>query len=120
MQKNIEKQLLGRVGSAVSVLCQMAMPISALLSGVLADNVFNPLMMENGALAKTFIGSIIGVGNGRGIGLLFIINGIIMTCLAIVYFVKSKKLIVQNELEQPINDDVEIDAENADENTTQN
>lgn len=89
IQKNIEKSMLGRVSSTVSVLCQIAMPISALLSGVLADHVFNPLMMPNGALADSFIGDIIGVGEGRGIGLIFIINGIFLAILSVISFINS-------------------------------
>lgn len=40
-------------------------------------------MSENGALANSIIGNLIGVGTGRGIGLIFIICGIslVITCI---------------------------------------
>ena len=35
-------------------------------------------MKENGALGKSFIGRIIGTGAGRGIGLIFILSGLLL------------------------------------------
>ena len=42
--------------------------------------IFNPLLVDGGALVST-IGKIIGIGPGRGIGLILIISGI---CVLII------------------------------------
>ena len=91
LQMKFEKSMLGRITSAVGVLCQIAMPLSALFAGVLADYIFNPLMMPGGALAKSFIGDLIGVGDCRGIGLIYIINGIVLLLLCTILCVASLK-----------------------------
>ncbi|MNC73221.1 hypothetical protein D3C75_1243840 [compost metagenome] len=44
---------------------------------------FNPLLIEGGALSST-VGSIIGVGPGRGIALLFIIGGVLVVIMAAI------------------------------------
>ena len=53
------------------------------MSGILVDNVFNPLLVEGGALAST-VGRVIGVGDGRGIGLLLVVSGILLAVSAFV------------------------------------
>lgn len=83
LQLKIETKMLGRVGSLVNCLMKIVTPIAIILSGILADNVFNPLLIEGGKLASTFIGEIIGVGEGRGIGLLFVICGFILLIICI-------------------------------------
>jgi hypothetical protein len=53
-----------------------SLPIAYLAAGPLADRVFEPLLMVDGPLAGS-VGRMIGVGTGRGIGLLFIVLGIV-------------------------------------------
>ncbi len=55
------------------------------LAGPLARHVFEPLLQKGGLLAGS-IGSIIGVGPGRGFGLMFIALGLLMMLTAIVGF----------------------------------
>jgi MFS transporter, DHA3 family, macrolide efflux protein len=76
----------GRVFATRSMISQSMMPLAFVLSGVLADNVFNPLMMEGGALADTFVGRWIGVGPGRGIGLMLISSGILLLIVSGIAF----------------------------------
>lgn len=83
MQLKIETKMLGRVGSLVDCLMKIITPIAIILAGFLADNVFNPLLVKGGKLSDTFIGKIIGVGNGRGIGLLFVICGTILLIICV-------------------------------------
>lgn len=91
LQKTVEKDMLGRVMTVVSVLCQMAMPVSAVLSGFLADQVFEPLMMPGGALAQSWVGQLLGTGVGRGIGVIYIINGAMLAALCLCFFFRSLK-----------------------------
>jgi hypothetical protein len=53
------------------------MPLAYLISGPLADYVFEPLLRDGGALANTFVGTLLGTGPGRGIGFMFVIAGLL-------------------------------------------
>ena len=80
---NIPDGKQGRAWGLIGVLSQFGFVIAYAVSGVLADHVFNPLLVENGALASS-VGRIIGVGDGRGIGLLLIVSGILLVISAAV------------------------------------
>lgn len=83
VQTKIQPEVLGRVSSLIEAVLKLVTPLASILAGPLADNIFEPLMSENGALANSIIGNLIGVGTGRGIGLIFIICGIslVITCI---------------------------------------
>lgn len=83
IRQNIDNNVQGRVWSLISVATQLGYPIAYALSGVLADRVFNPLLLEGGWLAKS-VGSIIGTGPGRGIGFMFIVFGVLIVFLSLV------------------------------------
>ena len=74
----VAPDIQGRVSATRSMISQSMMPIAFLLSGFLADHVFNPLLVEGGKLASTFVGRWIGVGPTRGIGLMLISSGLIL------------------------------------------
>jgi DHA3 family macrolide efflux protein-like MFS transporter len=76
LQRKVAPEVQGRVFAAGRMLAMAAIPAAYLLSGPLADGVFNPLLRENGALAGS-IGALIGVGDGRGIGLMYILAGLL-------------------------------------------
>ncbi len=78
---SVENHMQGRVWSIVSVITQFGMVAAFGISGILADNVFNPLLQANGAFAGT-IGRFIGTGQGRGIGLMFMLAGILVMLIA--------------------------------------
>ncbi len=60
-----------------------SLPLAYVAAGPLADRVFEPLLAEGGLLVGT-VGRIIGVGKGRGIGLMFVVLGgmILLSVLA--------------------------------------
>jgi hypothetical protein len=74
LQSNVPIPLQGRVFAIRFMVSQAAMPVAYLLAGPIADGVFEPLMAERGLLAGS-IGSVLGVGPGRGIGLMFMLLG---------------------------------------------
>ncbi len=74
-QTKVPPGLQGRVFSTRGMISTAMIPISFLISGPLADNLFSPMMLEGGAWASR-LGPIIGVGPGRGIGLMFVLAGI--------------------------------------------
>ena len=62
-----------------------SVPVSYLLAGPLADHVFNPLLVEGVQLGGS-VGQIIGVGEGRGIGLLYIILGFLILLTVVIAY----------------------------------
>lgn len=76
-QRKVATDVQGRVFSIRIMISMAAMPLAYLVCGPLADYVFNPLLLPNGLLADS-VGQIIGVGPGRGIGLLFITLGLLI------------------------------------------
>ncbi|WP_240321284.1 MFS transporter [Paenibacillus sp. O199] len=83
VRNNISNEKQGRVWGIIGILSQLGFIVSYSLAGFLADRVFNPLLVEGGALAST-VGSYIGVGPGRGIALLFIIAGVFVIVIAVI------------------------------------
>jgi MFS transporter, DHA3 family, macrolide efflux protein len=83
IRQNVDNEIQGRVWSIVSLISQFGMLIAFAIAGFLADYIFNPLLREDGCLADTF-GKLIGVGQGRGIGLMFIIFGLFVSAIALL------------------------------------
>jgi MFS family permease len=83
MRKSTSNELQGRVWGFSAFITQLGYIIAYGLSGILADYIFNPLLVEGGALAST-VGSIIGTGQGRGIGFQFVISGVLIVVIAII------------------------------------
>jgi MFS family permease len=81
IRKNVDNIFQGRVWSIVSFISQFGMVIAFSIAGILADRIFNPLFQNNGLLASS-IGIIIGTGQGRGIGFMFILSGIMVSIIA--------------------------------------
>lgn len=83
VRSSVDNNMQGRIWSIVSLISQLGMAISFSIAGYLADHIFNPLLQPNGLLASS-VGMIIGIGNGRGIGLIFMISGIFVVIIAIL------------------------------------
>lgn len=75
-------ELQGRVFSVRRMIAQGTAPIAMLISGPLVDRVFGPAMMPGGSLAPV-LGPFIGVGAGRGVGLLFVLMGSLTVVVSI-------------------------------------
>ncbi len=89
IRRNIDNKKQGRVWSIISTVTYFGSIVAFAVAGLLADKVFNPLLEVNGKLTGT-IGSIIGTGEGRGIGLIFIISGLIVSVLALLIWLSRK------------------------------
>lgn len=83
VRKNIPNEKQGRVWGLIGILSQLGFVVAFSIAGFLVDHVFNPLLNEGGLLVPT-VGKIIGIGQGRGIGLLFIISGVFVVILAVI------------------------------------
>jgi len=80
---SIPNELQGRVWGLISLITQMGTVIAYIISGIMADYIFEPMFNKNGLLVKN-IGMIIGTGKGRGIGFMLILSGMGMLIMAII------------------------------------
>lgn len=103
-QLKIPPEIQGRVFATRLMVQWSCIPLAYLIAGPLADNVFNPLLVENGALAAS-VGQIIGTGPGRGIGLLIVIVGSIPVWAAIGGYLYRPLRMVEQILPDAIVDD---------------
>jgi DHA3 family macrolide efflux protein-like MFS transporter len=85
-QTKVAPDVQGRVFAIRGMISQSIMPLAFLVSGPLADHVFGPLMAENGVLASTFVGTILGTGAGRGIGLMFVLSGLFLAAVSVLAY----------------------------------
>jgi MFS family permease len=82
-QSKVAPEVQGRVFATQQMVARAAAPLAYLLAGPLADQVFTPLLTVNGLLASG-IGQILGTGSGRGIGLIFLLMGVIKVAVALI------------------------------------
>ena len=82
-QTKAAPEVLGRIFSLRVALGVGAQSVGVLIAGILAERVFEPMMVESGSLAPT-VGALIGVGDGRGMGLMFLLIGAAMILTASV------------------------------------
>jgi MFS transporter, DHA3 family, macrolide efflux protein len=102
-QRKVALEVQGRVFAVRRMIAWSSQPLAYLIAGPLTDRVFEPLMAPNGLLANS-IGQIIGVGPGRGIGLLFIVMGALTILTTIAAYQYPPLRLVENELPDAIAD----------------
>lgn len=105
----------GRVFSTRSMISLSMMPVAFLMSGVLADKVFSPLLLEGGLLADTLVGGLLGVGPGRGIGLMFICSGVFLLLISGLAYLNPRIRNIETEIQDAVPDQVEKASEQEDE-----
>jgi DHA3 family macrolide efflux protein-like MFS transporter len=82
-QRKVPAALQGRCFAMQQLVSNAATPLGYGLAGVLAERVFEPLLAPGGALAGS-VGAVIGVGPGRGTGLLFVLMGVALSGAGLV------------------------------------
>ncbi len=90
IRRNLDNNMQGRVWGLIGMIAPSGYIFSYAFCGLLADYVFTPLLRKDGALAGS-VGKIYGTGEGRGIGLLISIAGLVIMLLSLV-LAKSKKV----------------------------
>ncbi|MDX2140415.1 MAG: MFS transporter [Chloroflexota bacterium] len=78
MQAKVPPDKQGRVFAALMQFALLISPLSPLLAGPLADNVFEPAAQSG----NWMFGGLVGFGAGAGIGLMIVIAGAVMASLA--------------------------------------
>jgi MFS family permease len=81
-QTKVPADLQGRCFAIQHLVFYLVTAAGYLLAGPLSDLVFEPALAEHGALAWS-VGTLIGTGPGRGIGLMFILLGATMSAVAL-------------------------------------
>jgi len=90
---NIDNKIQGRVWGLVGLISQLGYVAAYAVSGVLADYLMTPLLLPGGKLAGS-VGKILGTGDGRGIGLLIILSGLLLcVTAALLPGIKSIRLL---------------------------
>jgi MFS family permease len=82
-RSSIPNATQGRVWGLIGLVSQLGYLVAYAVAGVLADAVFNPLLVPDGALAGS-VGTLIGTGPSRGIGLMLMVVGALLVVLAVV------------------------------------
>jgi DHA3 family macrolide efflux protein-like MFS transporter len=103
-QSKVPPDVQGRVFATQQMIARSSAPLAYLVAGPLADRVFEPLLALDGPLAAS-IGPIIGVGPGRGMGLLFIVMGILKVVATLGGYLYPRLRLVEDELPDAIADE---------------
>ena len=105
-QAKVAPEVQGRVFALQQAVMYSALPIGYLLAGPLADNLFEPTLVDGGALADS-VGAVIDVGTGRGIGLMFILVGLGIALVAAITLLNPRVRRVDLELPDALPDSPE-------------
>ena len=88
-QSKVPPEVQGRVFGTRALIATISSPVSMAIAGPLADKIMTPSMISGGSLADTF-GWLVGTGPGAGIGLLFVLLGLVGTAVTLsAYAVKA-------------------------------
>ncbi|MEJ2757778.1 MAG: MFS transporter, partial [Anaerolineales bacterium] len=77
-QVKVPADIQGRVFAIRAMISASIIPLANLLAGPLADRVFEPMMQTDGALSESFLAGLLGVGQGRGIAVLYLISAVFL------------------------------------------
>jgi len=97
IQNKVEPRVQGRIFALKGAIEAAALPLGQITIGTLAEKVFEPLMATDGYLAAS-IGQIIGVGSGRGMGLLLMIMGVLTILGTSIAYLYPRLRLVEDEL----------------------
>ncbi len=97
LQIKVAPEVQGRVFGTIMMVAMSSIPIAYLSAAPLSEYVFEPLMAQNGALAGS-LGQLIGVGPGRGIGLLFMVLGVLAIVGVVAAYLYPRLRLVEDEL----------------------
>ncbi|NTV77575.1 MAG: MFS transporter [Clostridiales bacterium] len=102
IRKNLVNEVQGRAFGLIGFVTQMGYIVAYLVSGLLSDYIFEPFMTGNTRLA-VYVGSFIGRGSGRGIGLMLLFSGMCLAITGILVPVsRTIKLLERNEKDETV------------------
>jgi DHA3 family macrolide efflux protein-like MFS transporter len=104
VQEKVAPYVQGRIFALTAAIAGAALPLAYLVAGPLADYVFEPLMVPVGPLAGS-VGQLIGVGPGRGIGLMFMVMGALTMIVTVIAYLYPRLRLVEDELPDALRDE---------------
>jgi len=96
-QAKVPVEIQGRVFAVRRLIAQFTAPVAYLAAGPLADRVFEPLLAPDGLLAGS-VGRVLGVGEGRGIGLLYVVLAALTVAATLWGYLQPRVRRVEEEL----------------------
>ena len=106
-QSKVPANLQGRCFAIQRLLSEAAMPLGFCIAGPMAEHIFEPLLMPDGALANS-MGAFIGTGPGRGMGFMFIVLGLLMTVIAALAYQNRSIRYIEEELPDIVEESTEL------------
>ncbi|MFE1958778.1 amino acid adenylation domain-containing protein [Streptomyces sp. NPDC059479] len=103
LQRKVGLELQGRVLAIFITVVTATMPLGYLVVGPLADHVFRPMLMPDGALAGSF-GTVLGTGPGRGLALVIVVSGLLLTLWTVRAWFNRKLRFVEDVLPDAVPD----------------
>lgn len=104
-QTKVAADVQGRVFAIRAMISRSMMPVAYLLAGPLADAVFEPAMRPGGWLAQSPLGTLLGVGVGRGIGLIFFSAGVLLVAATLIAYLNPRIRNVESDLPDALSDE---------------
>ena len=92
LQRQADPAIQGRVFAAWQMATESVRLLAFLTTGLLADRIFEPLLMEHGLLAGT-VGRILGTGPGRGVAFMFVLMGAAKLLVSLIYAVRLRSAV---------------------------
>ena len=86
-QAKVAPDVQGRVFAARRIFAQVTIPLGFLLGGYMADGIFEPLMMNPSGVVARFFEPLVGSGPGAGMGLIFVITGLLGAAVGLAGYV---------------------------------
>lgn len=96
-QRKVPPAMQGRVFGLRQMIARSAAPLAYIIAGPLADHLFRPLLVEGGTLAGS-LGLVLGTGVGRGVGLMFVLMGLVKITVSLAGFVHPRVRLIEQEL----------------------
>ena len=106
-QNKVPMKLQGRVFALQMMLERSLSVFAYIFMGPLVDNFLEPMMAEDGLLANN-IGLVLGVGPGRGIGLLLCFVGLLNILITVYSLLEPRLKNIERELPDVINADLRL------------
>ncbi len=99
-QNKVAPDVQGRVFATRQAFILATPLLAYLITGPLTDGIFEPLLQAGGPLAGS-VGQIIGVGPGRGAGLLFVSAGLFLVLVSLIGYLYQPLRQMEDELPKP-------------------
>ncbi|MEL6408399.1 MAG: MFS transporter [Chloroflexota bacterium] len=100
--------ILGRIFSLRVALGVGAQSLGILIAGPIAEVLFEPVMATDGSLALS-VGQLIGVGDGRGMALMFILVGISLIIISVVSALNPSVRLLEDHVPDYVEPQLDLD-----------